>query len=432
MGEVIYSCQRRQGKVHPVWSKNSVIYELNVRQFTPDGTFNAAQQHLERLKGLGVGIIWVMPIFPIGKDRRKGSLGSYYSIADFRGVNEEFGNFADFVEFVEAAHNQGIKVIMDWVTNHTARDAKWVTEHPNWYVWEGEEIATPFDWSDTAKLDYDNFDMRKEMCESMKYWLLKAGVDGFRMDMAMLVPLDFWQVTIKELESVKSDIFMLAEAQGSEFHRVGFDATYSWDMHHLFNSIARQEAGVDQLCDLLKRESIDYPSDAIRMQFTSNHDENSWNGTEFERLGGAVDTFAALSYVINGMPLIYSGQEVKLQRRLEFFDKDCIDWSDYKSNNLYNYLGNLKQNEALACDKDGADVVRMDSDERWRVFAVKRKVGDRVVIGLFNLSGHEAWFKVYDDDFNGVFNQVGSCQSAVLESGKDFLLQSWGWFIYYK
>lgn len=432
MGELLHSCRRRQFKSHPSWSLDAVIYELNVRQFTKEGTFRAAQDHFERLSRLGVTILWVMPIFPIGKERRKGSLGSYYSISDFGSINEEFGNFDDFKEFVQVAHKQGIKVIIDWVTNHTSRDARWTFEHPDWYVWDGDEIATPFDWSDTAKLNYDNYDMRREMCEMMKFWLRETDIDGFRMDMAMLVPLDFWSYTIPELEKVNSDIFMLAEAQGEEFHRVGFDATYSWDMHHLFNSIAKREAGLDQLCDQIKRESISYPSDAIRMQFTSNHDENSWNGTEFERLGDSVKLFTALSYVLNGMPLIYSGQETNLNRRLKFFDKDEIEWSGYKSDNLYRQLGELKKHDSLRAGCSGADVVRMDTSEQWRVLALKRKIGDRVVIGVFNLSDYEAWFRVYNADFNGEFSQVGSCHDAYLNNDKEFFLPSWGWFIYYR
>lgn len=431
MAELLHSCSRRQGKVHPSWSEKAVIYELNVRQFTKEGTFFAAKMHLERLASLGVGVLWVMPVFPIGKERRKGTLGSYYSIADFGAVNEEFGNFNDFVDFVNHAHECGIKVILDWVTNHTARDAKWTSQHPDWYVWDGEEIATPFDWSDTAKLNYDNFDMRREMVEMMKYWLRETGIDGFRMDMAMLVPIDFWHYAIPQLVETKHDIFMLAEAQGSEFHTAGFDATYGWDMHHLFNKIAKKEAGVEQLCGLIKSESLNYHCDAIRMQFTSNHDENSWNGTEFERMGESVTTFAALSYVLDGMPLIYSGQECGNAKRLEFFDKDEIDWSGYDENNIYRQLKEIKKCDALKAGMGGGDVVRMDTNENFKIFAIKRKVGESVVIGLFNLTDNDVWFNVYDDDFCGEFKQVGSTEVAKLNNGQDFFLGRWGWFIYY-
>lgn len=432
MSEVIYRSSRIQNKVHPKWSLDAVIYELNVRQYTHEGTFKAAMEFIPRIVELGVKILWMMPVFPIGNQQRKGTLGSYYSIADYGAVNPEFGSMDDFKELIRVAHENGLKVILDWVTNHTARDAKWVYEHPDWYQWKDGEIATPWDWSDTAQLNYDNFEMRAQMCEMMKYWLRECDVDGFRMDMAMLVPGDFWEDVIPKLIETKNDIFMLAEAQGEEFHRYGFDATYGWDMHHLFNSIAKKEAGSWQLCDLLKKENLEYPSDAIRMNFTSNHDENSWSGSESERMGDSAEMFAALSYVLNGMPLIYSGQEARSAKRLEFFDKDIIDWSGYCKDNIYEKLKIVKNLPIMHCGNRGADLVRIDNSDANRIFSVKRKANNQTLIGLFNFSDSDAWFNVYDDDFNGEFNQIGSQDKANLCSDKSFFLPKCGWFIYFK
>lgn len=413
-----------------------MIYELNVRQFTAEGDFSSATAQLPRLKALGVDIIWVMPIFPIGLERRKGELGSYYSISDYRAVNPEFGDFRDFVTFVESAHAQGMRVILDWVANHTSRDAVWTQSNPEWYMWDVEkgEFLTPFDWHDTAKLNYDNPSMREAMISALKFWITEAKVDGYRMDMAMLVPMDFWFDAIDELLLVNSDIYFLAEAEGAEFHRVGFDTTYSWEMHHLINRVARGEANADSICELLIREATVYSSNSIRMNFTSNHDENSWNGSEFERMGSYVYQMAALSYILPGTPLIYTGQETELNRRLEFFEKDTIEWREGTyAQGLYTELSRLKhEHPALLAGNQGGDLVRIDNSEPWRVLSLKRKIGDRTVIALFNLSSHEARVRFWDSDFSGTYSQIGSSDMAELYEGGEFYIGANQFFIYYR
>lgn len=444
MGNILYSCHKT-GKKHPKWSYNAVMYELNTRQFTPEGTFNAAAKELPRLAKLGVGVIWMMPIFPIGKERRKGSLGSYYSIADYSAINEEFGTLADFQNFTQQAHDLGMRVIIDWVANHTARDARWTREHPDWYIWDTEkgEIATPFDWSDTAKLDYNNGEMRAEMVRSMRFWLREALIDGFRCDMAMLVPTEFWEHTTAELEQEMAlqgrELFMLAEAEGAEFHNSAFDATYAWEMHHTFNKVARGEANCYALGERLAVEnSIFLPSD-FRMQFTSNHDENSWNGSAITRMRGAAKPFAALTFILSGIPLIYNGQEFGLSRSLEFFDSDPIEWNKLTDtfnesiNDLYTELCSLKKSHpALAAGDRGGDIYAVENSEPWRIFAIKRKVEDRVVIGIFNMSSTPADIEFYDTDFSGDYQQIGSTQSASLASNHSYHLASWGFSVYYK
>lgn len=445
MGNLLYKCTKSTKK-HPEWSYNAVLYELNTRQFTQKGDFVSATEELERLRDLGVDIIWVMPIFPIGEDRRKGTLGSYYSIKDYTDVNAEFGSMADFCDFVDRAHDLGMRVILDWVANHTARDARWTTEHPDWYEWDEtkDEIATPFDWDDTAKLDYSNQDMQNEMIRSMKFWIERANIDGFRADMAMLVPTEFWERATSELttlmDSRQSELFMLAEAEGDEFHRKAFDATYAWELHHIFNSIAKGEANAYTLGERLSHENSVFDSSAFRMLFTSNHDENSWNGSEWTRMGAAAPLFSALTFVLSGMPLIYNGQEAALGRGLQFFERDPIEWDELRGRDLalhteqrYKELCALKHNHpALAAGERGADIYTVANSEPWRIFAIKRRVGESVVMAIFNMSGSSADIEFYDDDFNGEYSQIGSTEKAKLRSKTNFYMPSWSYFIYYK
>lgn len=443
MGQIIYKV-REKCKNHPEWSYKSVIYELNTRQFTPEGTFAAATEQLPRLAALGIDIVWIMPIFPIGRDRRKGTLGSFYSIADYTAVNEEFGSLDDFRAMVNKAHSLGMRVILDWVANHTARDARWTREHPDWYVWNEErgEIETPFDWSDTAKLDYGNLAMRDEMIRSMRYWLREAKIDGFRCDMAMLVPLDFWERATTELtlemEGQNRELFMLAESEGPEFHNA-FDATYSWELHHIFNDIAHGKANCYTLGERLSTENSVYPFSALRMLFTSNHDENSWNGSAIRRMGEASPAFAALTFMLSGMPLIYNGQECSLERSLEFFEHDPIDWSKLETEQgqrataLYSELCKLKHSHpALTAGERGGNIEAVNNNQPWRIFAIKRVVDDRVVIAVFNLSNTPADVEFYDCDFCGTYSLLGSDEQAVLSSNANFHIPAWGFSIYYR
>lgn len=432
---------REVSKEHPSWSNNAVLYELNTRQFTNEGTFKAAEGHLERLKSLGVDIIWMMPIFPIGQARRKGSLGSYYSIVDYTAVNSEFGTLADFKSFVARAHSLGMYVIVDWVANHTARDAKWVIQHQSWYEWDSvkNEVATPFDWDDTAKLDYSNQEMRQEMLNSMLFWLQEAKIDGFRCDMAMLVPIDFWEsATIeltREMESQSRELFMLAEAEGPEFHKA-FDATYSWEEHHILNRIAKGEANCYALGERLGYENSVFPLSAQRMHFTSNHDENSWNGSALERMGDAAEALAALTFLLSGMPLIYNGQECGLNRRLEFFEKDPINWEKMNSTRgkqitaLYSKLSELKHSHpALLAGNLGGDIEAISNSEPWRVFAIKRKVGSKIVVGLFNLCDQDIDVEFYDDDFSGSYTNAITNEGVDLSGNEHREMKRWSFEI---
>lgn len=306
---LLSACGTKQPSVeyrHPAWSYPANIYELNTRQFTPEGTFTAAEKHLPRLRDMGVEIIWLMPVYPIGVEERKGELGSYYAISDYKAINPEFGTLADFRHFVDAAHKLGFKVIIDWVANHTSRDAVWL-DSLSWYVLDEQGIPTPqYDWTDVAKLNYANPNMRNAMIDAMLFWVRQHGVDGFRCDVAGEVPIEFWERAVDSLRVAKPDIFMLAEAEQPGLHAKVFDMTYAWRLHHILNNIAKGKDNADSLRSALAKEARRFPQDAMRMVFTSNHDENSWKGSEIERMGSAAPTFAVLTYLLPGMPLVYN------------------------------------------------------------------------------------------------------------------------------
>lgn len=382
--------------MHPVWTKQSSIYEVNIRQHTPEGTFNAFRKKLPELKELGVEILWIMPIQPIGEKNRKGGLGSYYSIKDYTAVNPEFGTLDDFKKMVNAAHDAGFKVVLDWVANHTAWDAVWMEQHPDWYTTvDGKIIAPVEDWSDVADLNYENEDMRKAMLDAMKFWVNETNIDGYRCDVAMMVPMDFWDKTRTTLDSIKP-IFMLAEAEGPEFHTKAFDMTYGWEFHHILNQIAKGEMTVGDLDTYQSKVDSLYPTDAYRMFFTTNHDENSWNGTVFERMPDDYKSFFVLcSTFPNGMPLIYSGQEYGLNKRLDFFEKDTISASDSALFSFYKKVIALKMTHpALQNGNYQGDFQPIPLDSKGKLYAYTREKDGEMLMILLNFSDHTSGFSI--------------------------------------
>lgn len=379
----------------PPWTRSATIYEVNVRQYTPEGTFAALQRHLPRLRALGVDILWLMPVQPIGKVNRKGSLGSPYSVADYTAINPEYGTAADFRALVDEAHRQGMKVILDWVANHTAFDHPWITRHPDWYVHradgsisfardnEGRET----DWTDVAELNYDNRDMRRAMIADMRWWVDTMRVDGFRSDVAGGVPADFWADARRELETARPDLFLLAEAESPQSH-ASFDMTYGWELHHLLNAIAQGKKPTSELDAYFARQERDYPRGAYRMYFTSNHDENSWNGTEFERMGANhLPAFVLSATVTHSMPLLYTGQEVSLGKRLRFFEKDTVDWSGPSLATFYRAMFELKHdNQALWNGDWGGAQLALRTDGGSRVYAFTRTRGGNTVLVAVNFA----------------------------------------------
>lgn len=378
---------------HPEWTRNATIYEVNVRQYTPEGTFAAFERHLPRLRALGVDILWLMPVQPIGQKNRKGSLGSYYAVRDYTAMNPEHGSEADFKRMVDAAHAQGMRVILDWVANHTAHDHEWITAHPDWYVHRADGTISnardnegrETDWTDVAELNYDSPAMRREMIAEMRWWVERMGIDGFRCDVAGGVPMDFWVDARNQLRAARPDVFMLAEAESPQMHPV-FDMTYGWELHHLLNQISKGEKGTSELDRYFARQDSAYPREAMRMYFTSNHDENSWQGTEFERMGANhLPSFVLAATVQNGMPLLYTGQEASLNRRLRFFEKDTIDWNGPSLAPFYTAMLQLKHSQpALANAGWGAPQVALRTDGGDRVYAFTRTQGTNTVLVAVN------------------------------------------------
>ena len=434
---LLFSCgnkkQEAATSVHPEWVYDATIYEVNTRQFTPEGTFNAFAAHLPRLKELGVNLLWFMPVQPIGEKDRKGTLGSYYSIRNYTEVNPEFGTMDDFITVVKEAHDMGMKVILDWVPNHTSRDHTWITEHSDWY--KRDSLGSPiimYDWTDIAPLDYGKNEMRKAMIDAMAFWVREAGIDGFRCDVAYEVPIDFWEATKDSLITLKPDIFMLAEAEKPELNESIFDAYYAWDLHHKMNMVAQGKENVDSLRLSLKRMNERFSSHAIPMYFTSNHDENSWNGTEFERMGEAAGTFAVLTYMLPGMPLIYSGQEAGLNRRLQFFEKDSINWTDRGGfTGLYTSLNALKKtNKALLSPERGGKMTEIVNDSPASVFSFKRAHEGNEIVCVFNLSKNSVKI-VFNEEVPGAgFTAFPSAETVT--PVKKMELAPWEYRIYIK
>lgn len=376
---------------HPEWSYNASLYEMNIRQLTAEGTFNAAAERLEFLHELGIDAIWLMPIYPIGKINRKGSLGSYYSIADYCAINPEFGTIEDFDAFVAKAHSLGIKILLDWVANHTSRDARWLqTKSADWYEREADgEAKVPWDWTDTAKLNYANHDVWRGQIEAMRFWVEKHNIDGFRCDMAMLVPIEFWQEAAAVLHAIKPDIFMLAEAEELNLFDRAFDMSYAWEIHHMMCDIAKGERRVWDLRNTMYADREKYPTSAMRMMFTSNHDENSWSGSEFSRFGEALNVMTALTFLWEGaMPLIYTGQEIGYDHSFEFFDKDPIPC--YQANEhteFYRKLIALRHSQrALQAAERGGRIIEIENNAKDCIMTFVRECDESRVVAILNLS----------------------------------------------
>ncbi|RYY19536.1 MAG: alpha-amylase, partial [Cytophagaceae bacterium] len=344
---------------HPAWATNASLYQVNVRQYTPEGTFSALEQHLPRLQKMGVGILWLMPVQPIGVAKRKGKLGSQYSLRDYRSVNPEFGSLADLQHLIGEAHKLGMHVILDWVANHTSWDSQLSKQHPDWFTHnaKGQFVTPVADWQDVIDLDYSKPGLRQYMTESMAFWVREAGFDGFRCDVAGLVPTDFWDNTRAALEKIKP-VFMLAE--WDELHdppflprgtftphthllEKAFDATYALRLHYLLDSIARGTKPAAALPGYFAAERNMYPAGVCLMNFTSSHDVNTWDNPEDLRLGKDARAMAVLTTLLPGIPLVYSGQEAASTRRLRFFAKDTIQWGNYSREKFYTTLLQLKK-----------------------------------------------------------------------------------------
>ncbi|MBC7903498.1 MAG: alpha-amylase [Gemmatimonadaceae bacterium] len=415
----------------PEWTKQSNIYEVNVRQYTKEGTFSAFANSLPRLKTMGVDILWFMPITPISKTDRKGTLGSYYAVADYKSINPEFGTMADWKALVTNAHEQGFKVITDWVPNHTGADHPWLTTHPEFYTKDSTgKVMYAFDWSDTRDLNYSNRELRDSMIAIMKWWVDETGIDGFRCDVAGEVPTDFWRECIAALKE-KKNIFMLAEGDKGDLHKAGFDASYPWEMFKCIKDIAagiRPPAAIDSV---LMKEDTSFPAGAVRMYFTSNHDENSWNKADYGTFPGLKHTaFAVLTQTLrNSLPLVYSGQEEPVLRNISFFEKDDMKFGQFKRAPFYRALLTLrKSNAALATD---ASFKKVKAGDEKAVYGYLREKDGKKVLVILNLSNKEQKIRVEDSACYGEPTNLFLGVKEKINETVSYNVEPWGYVVYY-
>lgn len=419
------------------WIHNTNVYEVNLRQYTAAGSFNAFAKELPRLKEMGVHTLWFMPITPIAQKKMKGSMGSYYACSDYTSINPEFGTLDDFKNLVKEAHSMGFKVIIDWVANHTGWDHVWTKTHPDYYEKDSAtndfKIASGMD--DIIELDFKNPALRKAMIDAMKFWITECDIDGYRCDLAFWVELDFWLEARAELEKTKT-LFWLAESDPVEHadYFKAFDACYTWSWMHKTEDFYKKHLALGSLDSVLKQYNTVCGTQDIPLWFTTNHDENSWNGTEYEKYGDMAKALAVFSFTWNGMPMIYSGQELPNMKRLKFFDKDTIEWN---GNNLlhdfYKTLLALKTNNPALRAGDSAVVTHMlNTDAPNTILAYLRKNGNSEVLVLLNMSKEKLRFEIKDAAVTGHFANVFSKVDNDFTTEKYFEMQPWEYLVYEK
>ena len=424
------------------WIKNNVVYEVNTRQFNSGGTFKSFMPEIPRIKALGVDVLWFMPVYPIGQLNRKGGLGSYYSIKNYHEINPEFGTMDDFKATVNAAHAQGMKVILDWVGNHTAWDHPWVTEHPDWYVHDSTgKIVTPWDWTDVAQLNFKNPELRKAMIAEMKFWVDQCNIDGFRCDVAFLVPRSFWEEARIALEKDKP-LFMLAEMENNKdidpnppgYMEKAFDAYYGWTLHSASADCAKGKITGREFVNKFTEARALFPAKAMMLSFLSNHDENTWNGTIEEKYADKWLVFSVLNYTLqNSLPLIYNGEEANNTKRLLFFEKDPItSWSDTSRYAWYRTMNHLKhthpalQNGAWGAKEEVLKVTGGDEN----IYAFRRTSEGQTVTVIVNLSSKQQWIQaVGDRTLDGTEKTYVKSPVMIKHIGQGMPLDAWGYAV---
>ncbi|QIX60293.1 alpha-amylase [Hymenobacter sp. BT18] len=426
---------------HPEWAANATIYEVNLRQFSPEGTFRAFAEHLPRLAAMGVSIVWLMPVHPIGEVNRKGTLGSQYAVRDYLGVNPEFGTLDDLRHLVQKAHALGLKVLLDWVANHTSWDNPLVAQHPEWYQHDarGQLVPPVPDWTDVVAFDYAQPGLRRYMTDALLYWVREADIDGYRCDVAGLVPTDFWDEARLELDEVKP-LFMLAEwdelypsggLSWAEFNsdtkllERAFNMTFGLRLHYLLDHIAEDKNALSDIDIYLAAERAKYPPSVYLMHFTSNHDVNSWDGTEYERLGPMALPFAVLTVLLPGMPLVYTGQEAALNKRLAFFDRDPVDWQEYPLQDFYTRLLQLKRRHpALRNGDPTSRFLRLETAPE--LYGFLRRKDAAAVLCVVNAAPAERTL-VLPELAAGTWLDVFSEQQLELRAGDVVAIPAQGW-----
>lgn len=406
------------------WSMNTNLYEVNIRQYTNEGTFRAFANELPRLADMGVKVIWLMPITPISKEKRHGSLGSYYACSNYTDVNPEFGTLHDFRQLVKKAHELDMKVIIDWVANHTGYDHVWTKTNPGFYKRNASgEFYDSNGWTDVIDLNFYDNNMRRAMIACMEFWVKESNIDGFRCDMAHLVPLDFWRDARTHLDKIKP-LFWLAETEHVNYQHV-FDCSYAWQWMHVTENFSKHKIGIDDV----RRALGDYQKKKLPhtnyLFFTSNHDENSWNGTEYEKYGPAALCFAVFACTWNGLTLVYSGQEMPNRKRLQFFEKDPIEWTGkLELHQFYKTLLNLRT--AFGEEETSVQLFHTLGDRNVLMFA-KSSASKQILVGL-NFSAEEQWVSVDESIAPGNYRNVFTKKEEA-PSKTNLMMEPWSYLV---
>lgn len=412
----------------PAWASGSTIYEINVRQFSASGKFAAVTADLPRLKALGVDILWLMPIHPIGELHRKGTLGSYYAVKDYLGVSPEFGTEQDLRDLVNGAHKLGLRVIIDWVPNHSSPDNPLTKTHPEFYWHDDKGNLTPphgFDWTDVVQFDFDAPGLLDYQADALLHWVKNFGIDGFRCDVAWGLPTPFWNELTRRVRAVRPDAFFLAEAELPQQQVAAFNLSYGFDLHHAMNTVAQGKKSAGGIDEAYAKIRATFPRGGALMVFTSSHDENSWAGTEFDRMGAGYAPFAVLTFLLDGMPMIYNGQEAGLDRRLEFFERDPIVWpkETHPATKLYQVMTALRHaNPAL---HTGAAMRRLDTTDNATFYVIERSAGERKVVGIFNLTAKDATADLYDAGLTGQWTDAFTGEKVTLDGLVPLNMKGW-------
>ena len=419
--------------IHADWTRNMVLYEINVRQFSQEGTFAAVDSALPRLQELGVNVLWFMPIYPIGELNRKGELGSYYSIRDYMGVNPEFGTFDDFKSLVSKAHGMGFHVILDWVGNHSAWDNPLAAEFPEWYAKDSAgKFISPFDWTDVIQFDYSADSLWDYMAGAMRYWVEEAGIDGYRCDFPGLVPEKFWYRAASELNAIKPVLMLAEDEDHSYLLERAFDMNYAWAHHHLMNAVAGGQRRPAALDSMIQYEIRRYAPESYRLRFMTNHDENSWNGTIDEKMGDAQKAFAAYLFTIPGVPLLYNGQEADLDKRLEFFKRDPIVWKETELLPFYTKLIHLRTSHpALRHGAEGGSYEPLKTSSK-NVIAFRRVKDGSEVLTILNMSKKPVKASLKDASVSGSYRDIFTENGVDIARGMKMSMDPWGYMVLVK
>lgn len=412
----------------PDWARGSTIYEINVRQFSATGKFTAVTADLPRLKALGVDILWLMPIHPIGELHRKGSLGSYYAAKDYLGVNPEFGTEQDLRDLVNGAHAQGMRVILDWVPNHVSPDNPLTKTHPHFFWRDEKGNLTPphgTDWTDVVQFDFNAPGLLDYQADVLIHWVKHFGIDGFRCDVAWGLPTPFWNEVTKRVRAVKPDALFLAEAELPQQQVAAFNLSYGFDLHHAMNQVAQGKKSASGIDEAYAKIRAHFPRGSALMVFTSSHDENSWAGTEFDRMGAGYAPLAVLTFLLDGVPMIYNGQEVGLDRRLEFFERDPIVWpkETHPTTKLYQVMTQLRREHPAL--HTGAPMRRLDTTDNATFYVVERAVGAKKVVGIFNLTPKDSKADLFDPALAGEWRDAFTGETVKLDALVPLDLKGW-------